>query len=317
MHPDLAPPWVHQPLPRPVALGRTWFRVPVPFWVCNVHHTQLPHDPAGIDLPLDGDPGALGAYIRNQPVPAPLPVLSDYQGYLRYVPYGYERSILRKQGRFEDYLKKFDGKARYNLRRSVKKFQEASGAGTTIFRVFEEPEEMPEFHAAAAALAATTYQAKLYADALPATPEFLAELVQLAHARKQLGALLYHQGRPAAYWWGLRVGPWFASEYMGFDASLEQLSPGTVLQMLFYEHVFGRDDIAGIDFGEQDLQYKRHFRTEVQHIAEAFYLRRDLRGQGFLRLEQVLRGLREVHKPVLAELRRRGWLGKFRRFVSQ
>ena len=78
MHPELVPPWVFRPLPRPVALGRTLFRIPVPLYVCNLHFSQLPIDPNAIELPLDADPKAFGAYIKQQPSTAPLPTTSRW-----------------------------------------------------------------------------------------------------------------------------------------------------------------------------------------------------------------------------------------------
>src|SRR5207244_12208298 len=116
-----------------------------------------------------------GILVRSQPVSAELPRLKSFATGYRYVARQYQRYYVNLGGTFEEYLKKFSGNTRANLRKDLKKFAEASGGGPVDVRFYRKPEESAEFLAIGRELSKKTFQERLLDAGLPsdeaATPE--------------------------------------------------------------------------------------------------------------------------------------------------
>lgn len=306
--------WVERTMHRPVYVaGRSWFKVPVPILECQLHFSELPTDPNATELPSLAGTHAAALLIRSQPVTAALPRFARHGDWLRYAPNHYERALIEKRGSWDDYLKKFDGKERNNLRRKMRRYVEA--AGDACFRVFTGPEDVVEFHEAALAIAAQTYQARLFGNTISDSPQFRADLIERAKTNRQLGALLYFEGKPIAFWWFTRTGSTLVAEYTGYDAAYKQQTPGTVLLLLMLEHFFQNPAYQRFDFGEGEIFYKQHYATATQLCAEVFYLRPSVRTLELLIADHAALGARLALAPIDRELERRGWRAKIKRFM--
>jgi CelD/BcsL family acetyltransferase involved in cellulose biosynthesis len=233
---------------------------------------------------------------------------------LRYVPSHYHRFMIEKTGTFKDYLGKFSAKRRYNLNRTVKKYYQAAGT-QQCFKLYRTPDELLQFHAIAQQLAPHTYQARLYENQLPDTPEFKQQLVELARQERTLGAILFMDDRPVVFWWFTRHGGVLLSEFTGFDSQQRALSPGTVLLYLVLEQVFADARITLFDFGEGDAFYKELFATGSRRCAEIFYLRPQARTLSMVSLDTSFWAMRRALRPVEQQLEKRGIKARLKRLI--
>ena len=306
--------WTFRPVRRPMYLfGRKLFHVATPLWVCATHFSRLSDDADAIPAPLVEHPEAGGAVIGSQPVRADLPLLERRGDLYRWVPKHFDRQLVRTIGGFAEYLAKFSGKTRYNLTRKAKKYLEA--AGPAPLKIYRTPDELGAFLAAAATLASKTYQARVFGNQLPNTPEFVAHARALAAEGRTRGVILEHQGRPACFWWFTLDSGVLLSEFTGFDAELRALSPGTALLYMLLPSLFEDPAVEVLDFGEGDNDYKRLFATESRRCAEVFWLRVRPSTVAMVGIETALVKLRQAMKPLEDELERRGWRAKLKRLV--
>lgn len=308
--------WSFRPVLRPVHLaGRTLFRVPVPLYVCESHFSALPDDPDALPLPLDDDPVARGAYVRSQPVRQDLPRFGTRRGLMRYVPQHYDRTLVRKRGSFADYLGKFGSKERNTIKRKVRKYTDA--AGEDFLRTFRTVDDVAPFLALAQILVPRTYQDRLYGNQLHDTPEWRQFLEQKASHDRFRGFVAMKGDQPTAFWQFTRLGAVLLSEYTGYDPEAHALSPGVVLLYGVLESMFADPQLAALDFGEGEAQYKEHFGTDRQRCAEIFYLRPSLRNAELIAVDQVSWLAHAAFAPLDRQLDRRGWRAPLKRFLRR
>ena len=103
--------------------------------------------------------------IESFPAPKHLPKLAINGKHLRYVPVQYLRYYIEFRGSFEQYLKKFSPKSRYNLARSVRMLGELDG-GRVDCREYRLPKQMADFHQLADRLSKRTYQERVLREGL-------------------------------------------------------------------------------------------------------------------------------------------------------
>lgn len=214
---------------------------------------------APADLPaLPGD--AHGFLITALPVAAEPAFRAAQSRLAAFVRQRYRRSYASLQGSFDDYLAGFSGKTRSTLKRKVRKLAELSG-GTLDLRCYVAPDEMPDFHAAARAVSARTYQEQRFNAGLPDGPGALAEMRALA-ARGELRAwVLFLQGRPISYLYAPAEGDTLLYLYLGYDPDFAGLSPGTVLQLEAMRGLMEEGRFALFDFTEGESRHKEMFAT--------------------------------------------------------
>ncbi|WP_326523520.1 GNAT family N-acetyltransferase [Sphingomonas sp.] len=144
---------------------------------------------------------------------------------------------------------------RSGLKRKAKK------AGAIAVRRYRTPDELSEFHHAARAIAATTYQERLLDAALPDTPEFVARMLALAAADRVRAWTLEVDGAPAAYLYcPVRAGD-VIYEYVGHDPRFAALSAGTLLHVEAMRDLSGEGVFDRFDFTEGEGQHKRSLST--------------------------------------------------------
>ena len=206
-------------------------------------------------MPFERFPRDIDVAVANSyPVPARLPTVAVLPGSIRYAPSQYPHHYIDLSGTYAEYLDKFSSKSRWTLRKKLGKFAEFSG-GATDWRVFRY-EEMDEFHRLASGVSGKTYQSRLLSSGLPDAEGLARELSRYSDAR---GYVLLHAGRPVAYLFCPARDGNLLYEHVGYDPEYQRWSPGSVLQALALESLFGEGGFRTFDFTEGDGDHKRFF----------------------------------------------------------
>jgi CelD/BcsL family acetyltransferase involved in cellulose biosynthesis len=159
-------------------------------------------------------------------------------------------------GTFEEFLAARSKERRRHVRRYGRRLEEAHDQ--VEVRLFTSRAELDQLFADSAAVHRTTYQAALgvgFSD-----DELGRSLTELAMDRGWFrGAVLYLDGRPAAFWHGNAYRGTFATSATGFDPAEAGSRPGTYLLMRLVEDLCADPNVDTLDFGFGDAEYKRHF----------------------------------------------------------
>jgi CelD/BcsL family acetyltransferase involved in cellulose biosynthesis len=248
---------------------------------------------------------------RSHPVRESLPVLTMQGGALRYVMAQYTRYYTELTGDFDSYLAKFSAKTRNTLRRKVRRFLELGNA--CAMREYKRPEEMEEFQRLAGAVSVLTYQEKLFDAGLPLGPEFLGELIDLAKLDSVRAYVLSIDGRAIAYLCCPVVNGVLLYSYLGYDPSYGHLSPGTVLQYLVFETLFGQKAFRAFDFTEGQGEHKKFFATQKTPCADICYFRDAASARFWVGLHRGVGGLSMVAGRALETLGMKSVVKRFLR----
>lgn len=170
----------------------------------------------------------------------------------------FPRFLTEFEGDFDGLLAGVSSKRRSTLKRKVRRFAKESG-GDICWREYRGVEELAEFFALALPLAEKTYQSRLFDGALPETDEFLQSATLAAESDLVRAYLLFLDDKPAAYLYAPLEEDTLIYAYLGYDPSLSQLSPGTVLQYLVHERLFEQSEIRRFDFTAGDGAHKQLF----------------------------------------------------------
>lgn len=220
------------------------------------------------DLPRNMD----GVLYRSAEVTGDSPAVEPGREVVRYSPYRFRRYFLDLTGDFETYLQKFSSKSRSTLRRKVRKFETQSG-GKINWRIYRTAEELAEFHEMARALSVRTYQEQLLNAGLPDDAAFRSEMLDRGRQGTALGFLLFLDGKPVAYLYTPVNDGVVVYAYLGYDQTVANLSPGTVLQLLAVEWLFAQGGYKSFDFTEGEGEHKAFFSTRHADCADIFVLR--------------------------------------------
>lgn len=231
---------------------------------------ELPRCPAG-----DED-GIYGYAVWSQPIDAALPTLRCQGDKLIYVPRQYRRYFVDLSGEFSAYLSRFSGKSRATLKRKLRKFAELSG-GRIDWRSYRTPDEIAEFFRLATPLSQKTYQERLFHGGLRNDPESIAAALRKSAEDEVRAYLLFLRNQPIAYLFCPVTNGALIYDRMGYDAEYATASPGTVLQMLALEALFGERSHRLFDFTEGEGQHKEGFSTGNQLCADILVLNRRVR----------------------------------------
>lgn len=221
--------------------------------------------------PLDLPAGAAGALEKSRRVEGPQQRLQVAGGWIRYVPYQFQRYYTDLSGSFADYMAKFSSKTRSTLRKKARRLEEVHGR--LECRSFRTPPEMRDFHRVARDLSTRTYQERLLGSGLPATPQFTSEMEQLAAQDGARAYLLYAGGDVASYLYCPVVDGVLVYAYLGYDPRFREHSPGTVLQLMAFERLFAEQRFSAFDFTEGEGEHKRLFATGSIACADIYWLR--------------------------------------------
>jgi CelD/BcsL family acetyltransferase involved in cellulose biosynthesis len=241
--------------------------------VGTTHFLDIEGDPDQLTLPIAEYGERVSAYVfLSHPVDRELPVLRSMGNVVRFASHQYRRGYVEVESTFDAYLARLSSNKRSQLKRKLKKFREHSG-GTIDFRIYRTPAELETFHPLARKVSEKTYQEKLFKKGLPTSPAFLDDMRERATSPtpRVRGYLLFDQGAPIAYLYATIDGGCLTYDYVGFDPSAKDWSPGNVLQAQILENVFAEKLCRIFDFGEGESQYKDFFATASTRCADLYY----------------------------------------------
>lgn len=160
---------------------------------------------------------------------------------------------------FDGYLSKFSAKSRSTLKRKVKK---AENLGFS-HKVYENPEDVEEFHQYACLVGEQTYQKKLFDAAIPKSESYKQKIIDEAEQGRFLGLILFKDEKPCAYLYCPIIENLYVYAYLGYLHEYAKSSPGTVLQFKALEHIYANALKAQyFDFTEGDGAHKQLFATD-------------------------------------------------------
>jgi hypothetical protein len=128
--------------------------------------------------------------------------------------------------------------------------------GEIELRIFQEPEDVPEFCSAAEKIAQTTYLRGLgvgFCD----NEEMRNRLNVTSRKGWMQGFILYANHQPCAFQLGTLYQNVLYLDYTGFKSDLHPYSPGRILFMKMVDHLCSTNAARGIDFGFGDAEFKR------------------------------------------------------------
>jgi CelD/BcsL family acetyltransferase involved in cellulose biosynthesis len=211
----------------------------------------------------------------GRPIAERLPKVRTTSAAIRYIRNQRLTHYIDLCGTFQDYLKQFSAKRRGNIQREVRKLA-AMSDGTMECREFRNPESMAEYHGLARAVAAKTYQEKLFGGAIPSTPEFLEQLRVRAREDAFRGYILTVKGEPISYVC-LPIDDGVVDyQYLGYDPDYAEWSPGTVLLYLALERLFAEARFRYFNMSYGEGQMKKVFGRATFLQADVYFFRRTL-----------------------------------------
>lgn len=213
----------------------------------------------------------------------------------------------RLTGSYDDYLARRSGKTRSNLRRYGRKF-EAAFPDAIEFRTFRDDAELDRLLADTGAVYDATYQRALGVGFSDSGIE--REVTNLTLARGWFrGFVLYVEGKPCAFWHGIRYGRVFSTGPTGYDPAFGSHRVGTYVLGRMVEELSREEDLDWIDFGFGDAEYKQHFGDESWEEEDVLVWAPRLRAA---RLSLTRTALLAADRSARAVLGRRGLLTKTR-----
>jgi hypothetical protein len=181
-------------------------------------------------------------------------------------------SLVRLDGTFESYLKRFSAKARKNRLREIKLLRER--AQVNLMRV-SQPSEIDGFLEAAYAISERTWKFKRRGLGLAAQDPYTVkrELRFLAERGWLRSYVLQCDGVPCAFIFGHQYGSSFYAEWVGVDDAWRRYSAGTVILLLVLEDLFKENPPEFYDFGTY-VKFEENFATESYPEATVWLFRR-------------------------------------------
>jgi len=281
------PRWTAVPFALSYRVGEvTVFRKRLRALALQAHFFTLSDDPGDPPPPVERFKADVEVIVtRSHPVREQLPAVTAHDGVLRYVMARYARFHTDLSGSFDEYLARFSSKSRNTLRRKVRRLVEHPDG--VAMRTYATPEEMAEFLARAGAVSALTYQHRLLDAGLPTDAAYLSKLQALAANDSVRGYLLVLGEKPIAYLCCPASDDILRYGYLGYDPAHADLSPGTVLQYLAFEALFGEQRFRAFDFTDGQGEHKRFFGTHETQCADICYFPNSYRARFWVRLHRL------------------------------
>jgi hypothetical protein len=222
--------------------------------------------------PTIPDLGPADGYIFRSAPAALQPVVTT--PLLRYARDAYPRYYARLAAGADAWLGGLSASTRSTLRRKSKKFDPARADPDV--RIYRTAAELTEFHSAARALSARTYQERLLDAGLPDDPAFCADMAARGDSGRAWGFILFADGTPAAYLYTPVDDGVALYAYLGYDPALADRSPGAVLQFAAMTALADDASVRLFDFTQGEGQHKRQFATGHVDCVDLLLLRSSL-----------------------------------------
>ncbi len=142
-------------------------------------------------------------------------------------------------------------------RKKERKLAQHSG-GEIELKIFQKPEDVPEFCSAAEKIIQTTYLRGLgvgFCD----NEEMRKRLGVTSRKGWMNGFILYANNQPCAFQLGTLYQSVLYLDYTGFKSDLYPYSPGRILFIKMVDHLCRTQAVRGIDFGFGDAEFKRRY----------------------------------------------------------
>jgi CelD/BcsL family acetyltransferase involved in cellulose biosynthesis len=171
---------------------------------------------------------------------------------------------------FDEYVARMRPKARYNLRRAVRKLEERGGLELVRTRL---PDELDVFLNEASLIRRASWQRAVAPELGGNAEANRRHLSDLARRGLLRSYVLRSGGVPSAFVIGFQGDGVYYYWEIGYRRDLARFSPGTVLLYLLIEDLFASDPPAVLDFGKGDAEFKRRFGTTERPVATCLVLR--------------------------------------------
>ncbi len=299
--------------------GRDLGALHIPALTLNVPFTRLSTNLDDAAPPWETLPaGVEAAVVPAQPVEYDTPRIVLLPGMVRYTGPLATRHLVDLRGTFADYLRKFKGKHRSELGRTVRKLAELSG-GRVDWREFRSPDEMAGFYRLADEVSKKSWGAEVGGRGFAGTLRE-ADLRSLAGLGLARGYVLFHAEQPVAYIYCSAHGELLYPDHIGYSREYAKWSPGSVSLYLLLEGLFAKRRYHYLDLGEGILWYKSFFATHSIPCVRVIYFRRTLRNLAIVSAHHALSvtffaagkllariGLKQaIKRTVMGKLRRPG-----------
>jgi CelD/BcsL family acetyltransferase involved in cellulose biosynthesis len=159
---------------------------------------------------------------------------------------------------FDEYLRRRSRGFRRNIKRYGSRLTEAYGEERMALEIYRDEADLERLFRDTASVAAKTYQAAIGASF--SDDELRRSLTRLAMQRGWFrGYVLYLDGEPCAFWYGLGYRGVFATDITGYDPAYSELRIGRYVMVKLIEDLCADETIHALDYGFGDAEYKRLF----------------------------------------------------------
>lgn len=158
---------------------------------------------------------------------------------------------------FDEFFRTCSKNVKSSIRLSKNRI-EKNFSGNFKIHCFEHKSDVEKAMRDIEAIAVKTYQRALGAGFF-STPEIQQEFYFAAERKRLRLYVLYLNNEPCAYGTGYSYGDKYHLEATGFDPAYKFYSPGTFLLMHIIEDLCLDENIATMDFGFGDADYKRNY----------------------------------------------------------
>lgn len=182
------------------------------------------------------------------------------------------RYYVLRDGTFQEYLARFNGKHRSTLRRKVRKLERESGEKLDV-RAYTG-KGFDDFFQGARQVSTETYQEIMFDAGLPTSHESVTGMRADFLEGRAKGYLLFVNDRPIAYLCMPIRDNVMEYQYLGFRPAYAEFSPGTVLLFSVLELMFNEKAARALDFGEggSEGSYKATFANDSVPYQVTFWL---------------------------------------------
>ncbi len=173
-----------------------------------------------------------------------------------------DRWLMKFPNGLDDFLMSLERSQRSKLRRKYKKVLSHFDDRLEL-RIVNSPADLQSVIPHFEEIAAKTEKRKLGFGFFD-TPEIRQELEDAAQNGWLRAFIVYLDGRPAAFWIGALYNRSLQADYVGYDPSWAEFSPGIFLFLSLLNLLHG-EDISTIDFGRGDSQLRQCF-SDIKQV---------------------------------------------------
>jgi hypothetical protein len=205
---------------------------------------------------------------------------------------------------YEQYLARFTGKHRWNLRRKIKRLREHGGGRLDCLR-FEHESDVPYLLESGSELSirSSTYR-NLGWNVLENTAEMRERLCECARRGVLRSYLLRAGDELCAFIKGYQYGEIYYVSFIGFDERFAEFSPGTMLHCMVVEDLLSYRRPKRMNLGAGEWSYLDAIGTDKVPGASVLLLRKTIRNRLLVASHSALRSSVNVAKRLKSGLRR-------------